>query len=271
MPGEEEQIAASDHEILLIIAGVTVFFLLFAIGLIVFVVVYYNKQRAFRREKEQAEAQYREALIRTQQEVRTELLQNVSDEIHDNLGQVASLIKIYVNTLQVDHAQSESHQELRNLVNRLIYDLKTLSLNTRPDYITQAGLIDAMETDLNRLEASGMIRIRYEKNMEEFTLHNDLQLIVYRLFQESVNNVIKHAQATEIQVQLISDRDHFAFHLRDNGKGFDPAAIPGNENGKSGIANMYRRSGAIGGDLSIQSDPEGTSILFTLNHKNSPV
>lgn len=261
----------NDNDLLLVIAGVTVFFLLFAIGLIVFVVVYYNKQRAFRREKEQAEARYREELARTQQEVRTELLQNVSDEIHDNLGQVASLIKIYVNTLQVNDPQTESHKELKNLVNRLIYDLKTLSLNTRPDYITQAGLIDAMETDLNRLEASGMIHIRYEKNMEEFTLHNDLQLIVYRMFQESINNVIKHAQATEIQVQLTSDQHHFSFQLQDNGKGFDTVSLPEAGKGKSGIANMYRRSVAIGGDLSIQSDTRGTSILFTLNHKNSPV
>lgn len=258
---------ASDKEILLVIAGVTVFFLLFSIGLIMFVVIYYQKQRHHQREKKEAEIRHREDLALTQQEIRSELLRNVSDEIHDNLGQVASLVKIYTGLLEVPEEHQETHTELKKLVNRMIFDLKSLSLNVHPDYILQTGLVAAIETDIKRLQHTGMIEVHYEKTTCELPLDAGHQLIIYRLFQESLHNVIKHAEASEVHIHIFSDEHCIRFAMQDNGKGFSLNDLSlDNAADKSGIANLYRRTKTIGGKMDIQSDGSGTHIQFFLDY-----
>lgn len=265
--------AVNDTELLSIIAGITLFFLVFAGGLILFVIMYYKRQQGFLREKETSERLFKEELERTQQEIRAELLQNVSDEIHDNLGQIASLIKMYVNMLQTTPESTQKHTELKELTTRLTYDLKSLSLNTHPDYLQKTGLIQAMENDLNRLSYTGIISATFEKKgtLSLLNIPDDHQIIVYRIFQESIQNVVKHAQATTVQLEVSITEQQFQFTLSDNGTGFEIEAFKhGNSSGKSGVLNLYKRARAIQGMLDMQSSSNGTRVIFSLP-VNSPI
>ena len=139
------------------------------VGLMLFLVVvfvlsivrYQNKTRIFREERLLLRENFNKTLLESQLEIQEQTLQNVSQELHDNLGQVASLIKINLNLLSLNapEALSEKIQINKELVGQLITDLKSISVSLNGNRIKQLGLIEALQLEADRLNKAGIIKM----------------------------------------------------------------------------------------------------------------
>ena len=138
-----------------------------------------------------------------------------------------------------------------------------ISRQLHPSILDDLGLIKAIETECRNFSRLREIPITLDLDDTLKDLSKEISLCIYRILQEGLRNIIKHAGATDIQVRLFKENDFVQFLLRDDGIGFDPAST--NENPGLGLASMTERTRLIDGDLSIESRPgKGTVIKLRI-------
>lgn len=248
--------------------GASLLFVLFFALFIYFLYRIKEKQNNFLNKEKSLKSQFSETLLQSQLEIKEETLQHISQELHDNLGQVASLIKIHLNTLQLQDPEkaAEKIDDTKELVRQLIFDIKSLSLSLGTNKIQQIGLAKALRLEVQRLKKLEQFTISYSGVEEVIGLNADKAIILYRMFQEICNNIIKHSQAKHIHVLLTVSNNLLTLVVHDDGIGFDPALLEGNG---SGLDNLRNRAQLIKSNLTIASTPDkGTtiSIILPLNH-----
>jgi signal transduction histidine kinase len=125
------------------------------------------------------------------------------------------------------------------------------------------GLPEAIRYEINWLEKSGKYRVSYTDDGEMPAANNpDKDLIIFRILQEILNNIIKHASATEISIKLEFPEGQLQLEITDNGIGFDSDNLPAEQRGM-GLHNIEKRAGIIGGEVVIKSAPgKGTGITI---------
>ena len=144
--------------ILAILVATIVLLILSSFG-IIFTVIYKKKQHAYLNEKKLLQVRFQEELLKTQLEIKENTLKYIAYELHDNLGQIASLIKINLNTLSLNDEEKASRkvEDTKDLVSQLIYDLKSLSMSLNSDRVVQVGLVKSLETEVERLNKTGQV------------------------------------------------------------------------------------------------------------------
>ena len=244
---------------------ITIFLLVIATGIIMLVLVYQKRQVQYLSEKEQLKVQFEKELFQSQIEIQEQTLRHISRELHDNLGQVASLIKINLNTLQLADTEkaSEKIEDTKHLTRQLIADIKALSVSMGSDRIVQTGLAKAIETEVERLNKTGEFTATYGLQGAMPAIDNDKAVILYRMAQEVLNNIIKHSKAKQINVLLQVSKNLFTLAFSDDGVGFN-AAEKLNSSG-AGLRNLTSRALLINAQLTIRSTAEnGTNITIEL-------
>lgn len=248
---------------------ITAFLLIVATGIIMLVLVYQKKQLQYLREKEQLKVTFEKEILESKLEIQEQTLKNISQEIHDNIGQVLSLAKLHINTMSVDDpgALVEKVNDSKKLISKAIQDLRDLSKSLNTDYLTDLGLIKSVEHELELIKKTGSYEIQFSVEAKPYRLEEQQELIFFRIVQEALHNIIKHAKATAIGVQLIFEPAVFTLKITDNGVGFDTSQLEvNNYTGLGlGIRNMYNRASMINTDFKLVSAPEkGTTISLAL-------
>ena len=224
-----------------------VFFVVIALA------VRYRKRK---KENETLRVQFSEQLLKSQLEIQEQTLQYVSRELHDNIGQMASLIKINLNTMQLQH-QEVAEQKLANtkdLIRQLITDLKLLSTSLSSDKITKVGLMQALQNESEKIERTGICKVQFIQHNDVPAVPGEKAIIIYRMVQEILNNTLKHSEATQILLNVHYAKNKFTLIVTDNGKGFDvdhkmnDISEPGN-----GLINMQKRAKVINATLALTS------------------
>jgi len=233
------------------------------------VVRYQQKQQKHAQEVEQLKASYRHEVLSARLEMKEQTLHTVSQEIHDNIGQVLSLVRLHLNRMKPegDEALAQRIGATNELVGKVIQDLRDLSKSFNTEYIQGQFLSEAFAVELNKLQRTGAYETRLRVDGQERMLDPQKQLLIFRVAQEAFQNSIKHAEATQLTVELHYSPVLFKMHIRDNGAGFDfPALQATGFAGKgTGIRNMFYRSRVIGGEFAIDSrSGEGTGYTLTL-------
>lgn len=247
-----------------VIAGVL---LMIFIGLIFIlsIVRYQNRLHKHQQEKLKLQEDFSTTLLQSQLEIQEQTFQHISRELHDNLGQVASLIKINLTTLKLDDAAkaSEKIEDTKELTRQLIGDIKSLSVSMNSDRITQSGLAKALEMEVGRLNKTGLFNAYYKQTGIVPVIKNDTTMILYRMVQEILNNMVKHSEAKSICVNLTVSESLFILALSDDGKGFNMDEQL--KSGGSGLQNLQKRAALINAKLYMQSSPgNGTSVSVEL-------
>ena len=242
---------------------IVAFIILLLICFIGFVLVIFY----YKRKKQQIELkkQFAQTLLQSQIEIQEQTLQHISRELHDNLGQVASLIKINLNTLQLSNAEkaAEKIENTLDLTRQLITDIKSLSVSLGSDRIAQTGLAKALQTEVDRLNKIEQFTASYELQGAMPEINNDKAVILYRMAQEVLNNMVKHSRAKQIKILLIANENLFTLAFHDDGIGFN-ADEKMNASG-AGLRNLKSRALLINAQLHIQSLPgTGTQITIKL-------
>jgi signal transduction histidine kinase len=187
----------------------------------------------------------------------------IARDLHDEIGQVLTSIKMDLSRFQtscVYHSTfpcSENVDAIKQKLDQLVVFIRGIASALRPPVLDKIGLVKAVELLSRNTERSSDLMINLEAQVVE-PLDWLTSITVYRIVQESLTNIVRHAQASEANISLTMDDRQITLRVEDNGKGFDPAAMDSNS---LGIIGMRERARLIGGSLSIlQSTVAGTVV-----------
>ena len=233
--------------------------LLVFLGLVVVLLVL-NSNRRIRHRAEVAELQVRqaEAVRNAEREVQQQTLAQVGRELHDNIGQLLTATRMGVLQWERSGQDTERAAGLKDTVDRTIAEVRRLSRSLDPERWAQLDLGEAVREECERVHALGGPAVHYQEQGGRPVLTADTKVVLYRLFQEALNNALKHAQATEVRVALKNGKD---IHLTvaDNGRGMDPAKATAG----MGLHNLAHRAKHIGYTAQVSSSPgAGTTVTI---------
>ena len=210
------------------------------------------------------------ALSDRQQQLREEEQKRIAREVHDELGQALTGIKMYIHLLrkQVDaaevgpHVLSDGLGGLIEMTDDTIHTVRRIASELRPSLLDDFGLIPAMEWQVHEFSRRTSIACDYETNTEKADLGAERNNAVYRIVQEALTNVARHANANRVSVEISSHEDAFSVLIADNGRGI--SLLP-NQPLSLGLIGMEERSRMIGGELEIESTPSvGTRVRLSV-------
>ena len=254
-----------DSELLFPVIIGSLLFTLLAVFFIAFFLQYQKKRQQHQLEKEKLASDFAETLLQAQLEIQEQTLQNVSYELHDNLGQIASLIKIQLNTISLSKPEHATARiaEAKALTKSLIKDLKLLTLDLNGDRIGSMGLVSALVGEVEKLNKTGVFKATLSIQGNEFTLPTNITLILYRMAQETINNIIKHSQASLVTINIIFTEKMLTLVFNDNGLGFN--FIEKLHSGGNGLFNLKNRAAVINATFNIESlQGEGTTVTVEI-------
>ena len=252
---------------IIIVIGAAVFALFVISFLFRFILLYQKKSIAFNNERKLMETQFREELLLTQLEIQEQTLKKISQEIHDNIGQTLSLVKLNLNTIDLDKPGSlpDKVNNSKELVGKAITDLRSLSKTLNTDSILSAGLLKAIEYELQMIDRSGAYQTDLHITGTPFPLDAQKELILFRIVQEAMNNIIKHAKASRIRIDAAFGEGVLNLSIQDNGCGFEGMADNFDINKGIGLRSMQSRVQMLNGNFDLQTRPsKGTQVQITV-------
>jgi len=255
-----------DESVRIFVFSSAALFAFIASFIIYFVILYRNRQLKNKEEQEKLQAEFKQELLKTQLEVQEQTLSYVSTEIHDNITQVLSFVKLTLGNiaLSVEEEKKGKVIETRELVAQSITDLRDLSKSLSFEHIASQGLIRTIEKEVERINKSGLIEVSLSQDGNSYSLGEQRELVLFRIFQETLNNTLKHAGAKHLKIMLQYHTDLFILMLEDDGSGFSAETFE-NKSG-SGLRNIENRAALIGGTATIDSSPgKGCNIKVVLN------
>ena len=206
---------------------------------------------------------YQQEILRARLEIQEHILNKISGEIHDNIGQILSVAKINLSTLDLKNPDEleQKTQDARRQVSRAIVDLRSLSHTLNGNAVQSIGFIQAIGTELDLVRKAGISDVVYEVGGTRQEIDPQKELILFRIFQEAINNVMSHSAARVLRVNLAFESSRLFLRISDDGRGFDTQApLAG-----SGVGNMMSRAALVGADFAIDSLPgQGTTVRIEL-------
>lgn len=227
----------------------------------------YRRRVSLRKNDPPVQVAEREAqLLKTQLELQEQTFQHISQEIHDNIGQALTFVKLNMHSIDLrkpEETQDKLH-ESQALITKAIQDLRYIAKSLNTDFISEAGLTACIQNQLHFLEKTGLYTTHLSICNNWVKASPETELVLFRVVQELLNNIVKHAGATHIEINLHCLPQNLQITVGDNGKGFlpGPKLFNGTEKGL-GLGNMDKRLAAVQGKLIIQSTPgEGTTVYI---------
>ena len=227
----------------------------------------YNRRR-LRREIEFAQerqllTQQRAAAVLAAEEAER---RRIGADLHDGVGQLLSVVKLHLSALseelrpRLDPSEEQRFSTALDVVDESVREVRGISHDLLPNALLKRGLALAVREFLDRMRRPGRLNIQLETfGLAEAHLPSEVEYALYRVVQEAVQNIVKHAHATAITLQLVCHPGELTLVVEDNGVGFDPAA-PGAAPGV-GLHNMAGRIAYLGGELVVDSSPgRGTTL-----------
>ncbi len=211
--------------------------------------------------KKQQETQHLKAVIEGEDKER----KRIARELHDDLGTQLAGIKVHVNALQNDMpsiVELNKFQVAENLIDHACTTIREISHNLMPSKLYQKSL-DVLLEDLARTTSNSYnLPIDFQSVDIPKSMSDVLVVSVYRIVQELLRNIIKHARASEVILQIAAETDYLHLIVEDNGIGFNPEQAQ--QNGGIGLENIQTRLKYLGGQIDIHSD-KNVGSTFTID------
>lgn len=247
---------ASNVEVVIAVLFGSLILALIGVFMFVMVIVYQKRKIRNIREQQRLITEYEQAVLKAKVEIREETLKYVGQELHDNVGQVLSLIKLYLSRPEMRHKA-----DIPQLIDQAILDIRSLSQDLNINRVEQYSLSDFIEQELNKVHKSGFVKTSFESTGTCEPVKMQSKLMISRIFQECINNILKHAEAKHIFVKLLTEDGSCLLSVADDGIGFETTA----GHLGSGLINIYDRVKLIGGDIKITSRlGVGTEIMLRI-------
>lgn len=225
-------------------------------------------------ERKRAEEQFKETLDQLRdlaarlQSVREEERASIAREIHDELGQACTAIKMDLALIsrKITKGQTQLRTKIESsmqLVDDMIVTLRRIASDLRPRALDDLGLAAALEWQCQEFEKRTGIHCQLILPAEPLNLDAERSTAIFRIFQESLTNVARHAQATRVEARLQMDEGQLVFSVHDNGKGFDPQEAKAKKS--LGLVGIQERALLLKGEASIEGIPgSGTTMILRI-------
>jgi signal transduction histidine kinase len=241
------------------------------VGFIVTMLFLYQRRR-YQQQQELSllRDQYEQEALKSQLEIQENTLQTLSQELHDNIGQMLSVVKMSLAVLPLpkEHEAYEPIQNSRQILNKAILDLSNLTKSLHTERITEIGLAEAIRYELESVKKSGILEVQLDQSGNEFHFDDQKRIFLFRMFQENLNNILKHSRATLLKVSLNYGEDNsFVLGIEDNGVGFDVEEKKKSiSSGKGvGLKSLFNRAKLVGAELTLQSEiGKGTKVTIKI-------
>lgn len=206
-------------------------------------------------------------IIQAQEEERRRVAREIHDGPAQSMANVVLRSEVCEKLLETDtEAARKELQELRVLVRNSLQDVRRIIFDLRPMTLDDLGLIPALSRYAETVKERHLINIVFNCSGQRKRLESIVEVALYRVVQEGVQNVLKHAKATNVNITLEIGSDNIMIVIRDDGSGFDAAAFMKEPRSNSyGIVGMKERIELLGGQLSIRSHAgDGTEVIAIL-------
>ena len=184
-------------------------------------------------------------------------------ELHDETGQALTSILLGLKTLEDRFGTDDSRaavSELRDLVVSTLQDVRRLAVELRPAALDDFGLVPAIERLRDTVEEQSVLTVDVQSSIGDERLSPAIETALYRIVQEALTNVLKHASAARVTVRLSRDQDSVVLVVQDDGEGFEPGRVRG---GGLGLVGMRERVALLGGRLVVESS-EGAGTMLKI-------
>ncbi|HXD08454.1 MAG TPA: histidine kinase [Anaerolineales bacterium] len=216
--------------------------------------------------------EHQRKLAKSMVDVQEEERRHIARELHDHLGQLLTGLQFLLESAkrQDGNAQKGSLEEIQKTVGDIIGQVREMSLNLRPGMLDDMGLLPTLQWHLERFSKQTGIHVDFQENAVSGRFPADVETSAYRIIQEALTNVARHAQVKQVFVGLITQENVLWIEILDKGKGFD---TDGNmTKPTSGLGGMQERASLVGGYVIIRSFiDQGTQIVAALPMDGKPL
>jgi two-component system sensor histidine kinase UhpB len=204
-----------------------------------------------RLERERRDSALRELAAQERERLR------IASELHDEVGQMLTAIALRAERAaeDADAADRRALLEISETALSGLEDVRRIARELRPELLDDLGLVNAVVALCGRVDRQRGIRVRRQLDWSLPKLAPEVELVIYRVAQEALTNVLRHAAATEVLVELRRDESHVVLEVADNGRGLPADAE------ERGMRGMRERASVIDADLDVRARPEGGTCL----------
>lgn len=201
-----------------------------------------------------------DAMIEGQEKER----QRIANDLHDDLGGLMATVKLHFNALNNEKKAGKLFEKTNDLLDEAYNKIRSIAHAKNSGVIAKQGLLIAVQNMADKISVSNKINIEVIDHGLENRLENSLELTIFRIIQELVTNIIKHAEATEANIHLTNHDNTINIMIEDNGKGFNPNQVTTKHKGM-GINSIDKRVEHLDGKMTIESElNKGTTIIIDI-------
>jgi len=205
-----------------------------------------------------------DSMLKGQEEERSRL----AKDLHDGLGGLLSGVKFSLSNMKdnliITPDNMAVFERSLDMLDTSIRELRRVAHNMMPEMLTKFGLDEALKEYCNSVNTASFLSVKYQSLGMETRLDNSTEIVVYRIVQELLNNIVKHASASETFIQLIRENSRLNIVVEDNGKGFDTTLLESSKG--AGWVNIRSRVEYLKGQLDVHSEPgKGTLVNIEFN------
>lgn len=223
-----------------------------------------TSKKAIKQQMQLAEMKlsFEKELRTIQQEVQEQTLTQISRELHDHIGQKLTVINLQLEKEKFKNPELQpTLSSAGNTLREVIQQVRLLSHSLNTDFIQERGILESLKQEVKRLQQIADIQIHWDYDNGPFILKGDQAIVAFRIFQEAVNNTLKHAKANNIYISL-KNKEGFSLEICDDGKGFNLKQGLGKTAGL-GLRNIYKRADLAALHCIISTEP-GKGCIYTL-------
>ena len=212
--------------------------------------------------------QHQEALLNAIVNAQEEERKRIAGELHDGLGGLLSTVKVNLDNVKntyVPTKENDSKLLIKSisLVDEVCSDLRTISHNMMPGVLVKLGLVAAVNDFVDKVGESNAFNINFETVGLEERMDGTIEIVLYRVIQEAINNIIKHADAKSVNIQIVMHENNLTVMIEDDGKGFDIKNI--REQNGIGLKNIESRVKYLNGSVVFDSTPgRGANVIIEI-------
>jgi two-component system, NarL family, sensor kinase len=189
-----------------------------------------------------------------------------SEDLHDGLGPLLSTVKIHMELISAKQGQPDEQKKLlqmtSDLIDDAIHSARDIANNLMPNILSDFGLAEAMQVYIEKINAVGALHIKYVNQLRSNRYPKKIELALYRICLELINNTMKHSGAKSIALLLSESTEKIMLHYSDNGTGFDMEDSENSKNGGLGMSNIISRIKSINGKYTINTSKGKAFEMF---------
>lgn len=257
------------QDIIFFVIATTVILVLLGVLIINLLLIGRNKALKHKNDLLKMAAEYQKEVMVTQIEVMENTFSDISQQLHDDVGQMIAFSIVQLNNIQTTDKNFQTEiNNVRESVQSSMQSVREISKTLSPDYVKSFGLVESLERLLSRVHKVSGIEIQTTIAHPIIFNTQSNSVFTFRILQELITNTMKHAKATNITLSIKDENEHITLTYADNGKGIKIQSVDELQSKQSmGFANIIKRTALMNGKIEIATIEQGFKLILSIPNK----